>query len=82
MRNYATGYEYTGKNAEILAATGSESVVTFKQAVRDIGVSGKKMKGIKAVASLFRFSKDVDDEGNRKIVWYSVFDANQVLARK
>jgi|GEM_PF-2974493 hypothetical protein len=82
MKNYVTGYQYSGKNAAILAAVGVDSVCTFKQAVREMGVSGKNMKGIKAVASLFRFSKELDEEGNRKMIWYSVFDAEAVLARK
>ena len=82
MMNYVTKRPYSGANAATLAAADVDQVVTFKQAVRDLGVSGKNMKGIKACARLFRFGKDVDEEGNKKMIWFSVFDVQDVLARK
>ena len=88
MINYVTGYEYTGRNADILASVDAEAVVTFKQAVKSMGLPGKKMKGIKKVATLVRFSrteKDIDAETGQakpKTIYFSVFDANDVLQRK
>ena len=87
MMNYVTGYEYTGNNAATLAAVGVDSVVTFKQAVKDLKVPGTKMKGLKAVATLVRFSKNKqkeDENGQMKPmpIYFSVFDAAAVLARK
>ena len=87
MFNYVTGYEYTGKNADILASVDAESVVTFKQAVKSMGLPGKKMKGIKKVATLVRFSKtekEADENGKMvaKPIYFSVFDAAEVLKRK
>ena len=52
MQNYITKYEYTGANAATLAASGSDEVMTFKQALTIEGMSGKKMKGIKKCATL------------------------------
>ena len=87
MKNAVTGYEYTGNNAAVLAAAGVDAVVTFKQAINGLGVSGKKLKGLKAVATLVRFSKTEkveDEEGQTKPkpIYFSVFDAEAVLARK
>jgi hypothetical protein len=80
MMNYVTKYEYSGKNAEILAAAGVDAVVTFKQAVKDMGIPGKKLKGIKKVATLIFFAKDDKEETRPR--YFSVFDAEEVLARK
>jgi len=87
MINYVTKYEYTGNNAATLAACGVDAVVTFKQAIKDLGVSGKKMKGLKACATLVRFSKNKqkeDEDGKMRPIpiYFSVFDAAAVLARK
>ena len=46
MKNYVTGYEYTGQNEAILAECGVESVLTFKQAIKLKGLSGKKLKKV------------------------------------
>lgn len=82
MFNYVTGNAYSGKNADILAGLDLENgVMTFKQATRELGIPGKKLKGIKAVASLMRFMKDEDENGEKKVRFYSVFDATEVLAR-
>ena len=82
MFNYVTGYEYSGKNADALAGLDLENgVLTFKQATKELGIPGKKLKGLKAVASLMRFLKDEDENGEKKVRFYSVFDATEVLAR-
>jgi len=81
MINYVTKREYTGKNAEILSAVGVDAVVTFKQATREMGIPGKKLKGLKACASLMRFVKDEESETGSKPRFFSVFDASEVLAR-
>ena len=85
--NYVTGYEYSGVNAATLAAVGVDSVVTFKQAVKELGVSGKKLKGLKSCATLIRFSKKekIENEEGKTVpkpIYFSVFDANEVLKRK
>lgn len=86
--NYVTGYEYSGRNADILAAVDAEGVVTFKQAVRDLKIPGKKLKGLKKIATLVRFSKketEVDPETGKerpKPIYFSVFDIQDVLSRK
>jgi hypothetical protein len=86
MINYVTKREYTGSNAATLAAAGVDAVVTFKQAIRDLGVPGAKMKGLKSCATLIRFGKDkIEDEDGKlkpKPIFFSVFDAEEVLARK
>ena len=81
--NYITKTEYTGKNAAILEMIGVRKVVTFKQALSLPGVSGKTMKGLKACAKLVRFSKrlDADGEVTKKPIFFSVFDADAILAR-
>ena len=86
MINYVTGYEYTGRNADILAGVDCDAVVTFKQAVKQMGISGAKLKGIKKVATLIRFSKtekEVDENGvsRPKPIYFSVFDAVEVKIR-
>lgn len=84
MKNYVTGREYTGMNADTLAAAGVEAVVTFKQAVKDLGIAGAKLKGLKACARLVFFKNEEDKDGNevKKPRYFSVFDIEDVLARK
>ena len=86
MMNYVTKREYTGANAATLAAANVDAVVTFKQAIRDLGVPGTKLKGLKACATLIRFGKETmeDETGKtvKKPIFFSVFDAAEVLARK
>jgi len=81
--NYITKTEYTGKNAAILEMIGVRKVVTFKQALSLPGVSGKTMKGLKACAKLVRFSKRLDENGEvaKRPIFFSVFDADAILAR-
>jgi len=60
MFNAVTKHEYSGKNEAILAQLGfgeDDAFVTFKQAIKLDGVSGKALKGIKKAATLVRFSR-------------------------
>ena len=91
MENFVTGYEYTGRNAETLLAAGFDEgdlFCTFKQAIKLPGLSGKKLKGLKAAARLVRFSKtekEVDPETGAeraKPIYFSVFHYNDVMSRK
>ena len=90
MINHVTGHEYTGKNYSTLLAAGFEEgseFVTFKQAIKLPGISGKQLKGIKKAASLVRFSrteKEQDESGKMvaKPIYFSVFDLKEVLKRK
>ena len=46
MINYVTGNEYTGQNLYTLALAGynqNDSCVTFKQAIKHDGISGKSL---------------------------------------
>ena len=90
MMNAVTGTVYSGKNVETLLANGYDEgdlLVTFKQAIKLEGISGKALKGIKKAASLVRYSKtetETDETGKQvaKPIYFSVFDLNEVLARK
>ncbi len=90
MINAVTGTEYSGRNAETLMAAGYDEgdlFVTFKQAIKLDGLSGKQMKGIKKAATLVRFSKnqtEEDENGKTRLkpIYFSVFDYNDVMARK
>ena len=90
MQNAVTGNFYTGKNEATLLAAGYDEgdlFVTFKQAIKLDGISGKALKGIKKAATLVRFSKnqtETDETGKTvaKPIYFSVFDLNEVLARK
>lgn len=86
MKNAITGNYYTGTNEEILAEAGVDEVVTFKQALKVDGITGKKLKGINKVATLIRFdTKNVeeDEDGNTRPrpIFFAVFDYADVLAR-
>ena len=80
MKNYVTGKEYSGVNATTLAMAGVDSVVTFKQAVKSLGIPGSKLKGLKACAKLVMFKED-EETGEKRPRFFSVFDASEVLAR-
>lgn len=91
MINYVSGYAYSGRNAAMLAECGfgeDDAFVTFKQAVKLPGLTGKKLKGIKKAATLVRFSKtetEIDPETGKeraKPIYFSVFNIADVLARK
>lgn len=90
MFNAVTKHKYTGKNEAILAQLGfgeDDAFVTFKQAIKLDGVSGKALKGIKKAATLVRFSrteKELDETGKMvaKPIYFSVFHLEDVLARR
>ena len=90
MINFSTGYEYSGKNAATLIQLGydeNDAFVTFKQAIKLDGISGKNLKGIKKAATLVRYSKtekEQDENGKMvaKPIYFSVFDVKDVLKRK
>lgn len=90
MINYVTGNEYTGQNYNTLAACGfddGDAFVTFKQAIKIDGLSGKALKGIKKAATLVRYSKhntEIDETGKEvtKPIYFSVFDVKEVLSRR
>ena len=83
MKNFVTGYEYTGQNEAILSACGVESVLTFKQAIKLKGLSGKKLKGLKKCATLIGYKTVETEEGKKeqKPFYFSVFNSKEVLAR-
>ena len=90
MINYLTNYEYTGGNAIKLEQAGydyDDAFVTFKQAIKLDGISGKALKGIKKAATLVRFSRteQVQDENGKMVskpIYFSVFDLKEVMKRK
>ena len=89
MINYVNGHEYSGRNEARLVEAGydyDDAFVTFKQAIKLDGISGKALKGIKKAATLYRFSKTekVEEDGKMvaKPIPFSVFDIKEVLARR
>ena len=90
MINYVTGNEYTGQNLYTLALAGynqNDSFVTFKQAIKLDGISGKSLSGLKIAATLVRFSKNETEEdeigkSRPKPIYFAVFDIKDVLARR
>ena len=87
MKNFVTGYEYTGQNVDILCVAGlggeDDAVLTFKQAIKLNGMCGAKMKGLKKAATLIGYKTVEDEEGKKekKPFFFGVFDAKAVLAR-
>ena len=85
--NEISGHEYTGGNVAILASEGFEeghTFITFKQAIKLPGMSGKKMKGLKKAATLMIIKERADKEtGEKKRLpsYFSVFDYKLVKAR-
>jgi len=90
MINYVTGYEYSGQNFTTLMMAGydeGDSFVTFRQAVKLDGISGKALKGIKKAATLVRFSRTEQVQGENgkmvsKPIYFSVFDIKEIMKRK
>ena len=61
-----------------------DTFITFKQAIKLPGMSGKKMKGLKKAATLMIIKEREDKEtGEKKRVpsYFSVFDFKQVKQR-
>tara|TARA_R100000935_G_C2704516_1_gene111623 strand:- start:157 stop:447 length:291 start_codon:yes stop_codon:yes gene_type:complete len=87
MKNYLTKKEYTGQNIDTLNKAGYEETdmfVTFKQALKIEGISGKGLKGIKKAATLFFMKKEQDKKtGKEKIIrrYFTVFDIKDVFIR-
>ena len=85
--NEVTGHEYQGINVQTLASEGFEdgdTFITFKQAIKLPGMSGKKMKGLKKAATLMIIKERTDKEtGEKKRLpsYFSVFDYKLVKAR-
>lgn len=88
MINYVTGNEYSGGNANTLMTLGyggGDAFVTFKQAIKLDGISGKALKGLKKAASLVRFVNEKDEltgKFEKKPRYFSVFHISEVLSRK
>ena len=80
-------YDYTGKNVDTLESLGyddSDNFVTFKQAIKLDGVSGKKLKGIKAAARLVMYKMVEDEESGKKRLtprYFSVFNVKDVMKK-
>tara|TARA_R100000773_G_C4218256_1_gene116748 strand:+ start:991 stop:1278 length:288 start_codon:yes stop_codon:yes gene_type:complete len=90
MKNYITKREYGSFNQGILAEAGfnqGDEFLTFKQALKIEGISGKSLKGLKTVASLLRKVerpskvKGKEDEMVVENKFYRVFYAPDVLNR-
>ena len=85
--NEISGHEYQGINVARLASEGFEpgaTFITFKQAIKLPGMSGKKMKGLKKAATLMIIKERTDKEtGEKKRLpsYFSVFDYKLVKAR-
>ena len=85
--NEISGHEYTGGNVAILASEGFEeghTFITFKQAIKLPGMSGKKMKGLKKAATLMiiKSKKDPETGEIKKLPsYFTVFDFQLVKAR-
>jgi len=88
LKNYITQNEYTGQNLNTLLTLGfdeSDAFVTFKQAIKLDGISGKSLKGLKAAAPLVRYVTEEDKETGKKEKkprYFSVFDIKEVLKRR
>ena len=87
MINYITKQTYTGKNWDILGSEGFDEscyFVTFKQAIKYQGVSGKTMKGLTKAATLYRYRSEVDKETGKselKPIPFSVFDLDDIAKK-
>lgn len=86
MENYLTKREYTGSNVDTLLEAGyqeGDAFVTFKQALKIDGITGRDLKGIKKAATLFFFKEVEDKETGEKVKerkYFSVFDIKDVFA--
>lgn len=87
MKNFVTNREYSGKNVDILMASGKgEEFAGFHQGKKFFGVTGKELKGMKA-AAVVQFvveKKDSEGENSKSIRYKSVFaksDFESAIAR-
>ncbi len=76
MINFVTNREYSGKNVDILMASGKGSEFAgFHQGKKFFGVTGQQLKGMKA-AAVVQFvvnKKNADGEEKKSIRYKSVF---------
>lgn len=85
MKNYLTKKEYSGQNIDTLIEAGyneSDSFVTFKQALKLDGVTGKNLKGIKKAATLFFLKKEEDKKTKKEKTtrrYFTVFSIKDVF---
>ena len=88
MINFITNVEYTGCNITTLMEAGfneGDEFATFNQVRKAWNLSGKELKGAKAVARLMTIVLKKDKEGKEKKVpkYFSVFertDLEKVIA--
>ena len=87
MYNFVTNREYTGKNVDILMASGKgEEFAGFHQGKKFFGVKGTDLKGMKA-AAVVQFvvkTKKADGDESKSIRYKSVFaksDFEAAIAR-
>ena len=86
MKNYLTKKEYSGQNIDTLYEAGyneTDAFVTFKQALKLDGVTGKSLKGIKKAATLFFLKKEEDKKtGKEKTTrrYFTVFNIKDVFS--
>ena len=67
MINFVTNREYTGKNVDILMASGKgEEFAGFHQGKKFFGVKGTDLKGMKAAASVMFVVKKKNADGEEK----------------
>ena len=87
MINFVTKREYSGKNVDILMASGKGSEFAgFHQGKKFFGVKGTDLKGMKAAASVMFVvkKKNADGEEKKSIRYKSVFaksDFEAAIAR-
>ena len=76
MKNFVTNREYSGKNVDILMASGKgEEFAGFHQGKKFFGVTGQELKGMKA-AAVVQFvveKKDSEGKNSKSIRYKSVF---------
>jgi len=76
MINFVTNREYSGKNVDILMASGKGSEFAgFHQGKKFFGVTGQQLKGMKA-AAVVQFvvnKKNADGDEKKSIRYKSVF---------
>ena len=87
MKNFVTNREYSGKNVDILMASGKgEEFAGFHQGKKFFGVKGTDLKGMKA-AAVVQFvveKKDSEGKNSKSIRYKSVFaksDFESAIAR-
>jgi len=85
MNNFITNVEYTGCNITTLIDAGfneGDQFATFNQVRKAWNLSGKELKGAKAVATLMTIVTKKDKEGKEKKVpkYFSVFELSELQA--